>query len=206
MASRLSTSRIVLGVVAGLVLLFVLAEAGALGLPGALIMAGLALALLGLGAAVVGRARWAFITSRKVAGGVADAGVAALIVGGATAPTPEPTAATSTPAPASTAPDSPTDGEAAIRAAEESLADAETASPRRRLSRRSTRPPGCSETRRLLTPSPVPRPPPRSPHSPRWRSRGAPRAPATTGTGSATAGSTPTATAATPATTCSPAT
>src|SRR4051794_22815772 len=112
MASRLSTSRIVLGVVAGLVLLFILAGAGALGLPGALIMAGLALALLGIGAAVVGRARWAFITSRKVAGGVAAAGVAALIVGGATAPTPGPTAATSTPAPATTAPASATDDEA----------------------------------------------------------------------------------------------
>ncbi len=102
MASRPSTSRLVLGVVVGLVLLFVLAGAAASGLPGALIMAGSALVLLGLGAAIVGRARWAFIASRKVAGGVAAVGVAAFIVGGATAPTPDPTAATSTAAPAST--------------------------------------------------------------------------------------------------------
>jgi hypothetical protein len=55
------------------------------GLSGGLIIAGLVLLVIG-GAAVLGRARWAFTASRKVASGVVGAGLAALLVGGCTAP------------------------------------------------------------------------------------------------------------------------
>ena len=101
MASRAVLPRLLRGAVGLLALLFVVAGLATSGLPGALTMAGLALLLVGIGAAVTGRARWAFIASRKVATGVAAAGVVALIVGGATAP---PTAAAlPTPPPAAPA-------------------------------------------------------------------------------------------------------
>jgi uncharacterized protein DUF1524 len=133
--ARLPLSRIVLGVVGLLVLLLVIAGLASSGLPGGLLMAGLALLLVGVGAAIVGRARWAFIASRKVGGAAAAAGLVMLVVGAATASPTAPAATSSDAAAPSTQPsDSPpasrTDDEAAIDAAEESLAAAEeSASP-----------------------------------------------------------------------------
>jgi hypothetical protein len=115
--------------IAGAVLaaLLVIAGFASGGFSGGLIMAGLMSLLLGVGAAIAGRARWAFIASRKTAGIVAAAGLVALIVGGATAPP----AATSTASSMSQeqeqerVPEPEVDGEAAIAAAEEALAAAE---------------------------------------------------------------------------------
>jgi hypothetical protein len=61
--------------IAGAVLAALLVIAG---FSGGLIMAGLMSLLLGAGAALAGQARWAFIVSRKTAGLVAAAGLAAL--------------------------------------------------------------------------------------------------------------------------------
>jgi hypothetical protein len=107
------------------------------GLPVGLAVLGLALLLVGVGAAIVGRARWAFIVSRKVGGAVAAVGLVMLVVGAATSPPTAPAATSSDSAEPSTQPSasdsppaSPTDDEAAIEAAEESLAAAEeSASP-----------------------------------------------------------------------------
>jgi Protein of unknown function (DUF1524) len=77
-------STFVLLVVGLVVLLLMVAGIAVSGASGGLIMAGLVLLVVG-GAAILGRGRWAFITSRKVAAGVAAAGVAAVLAGGATA-------------------------------------------------------------------------------------------------------------------------
>ena len=70
---------------------FVLVLAGGLtgGLGGALVMLGLPLLLLGLGATVLGRARWAFITSRQVGAMVLVTGLVTMMLGGAVLPAAE---------------------------------------------------------------------------------------------------------------------
>jgi hypothetical protein len=99
-------------------------------------------------AAVMGQARWAFIASRRLGGAVAGAGLVALLLGGAIAPPATPTAATSQASEASAAstssrPPAPrTPDEAAIRAAEAALVQAET---------RETANSGVSVTTGLLT-------------------------------------------------------
>jgi hypothetical protein len=91
-----SRSRWILpGVVAAVVLVFVLGGAATSGIGGALAMLGLAALLLGAGAAITGRAHWAFIGSRRVAGLVAAAGIVALAAGGIAAPPTTPTASSS---------------------------------------------------------------------------------------------------------------
>src|SRR6476620_9493770 len=86
---------ILLGTVAAVVLFFVIAGAASGSLAGALVMLGVAAILLGVGASITGRARWAFISSRKVAGLVATAGIVAIAAGGVTAPPTTPTASSS---------------------------------------------------------------------------------------------------------------
>jgi hypothetical protein len=83
---------IVFGIVAGVALLFEVAGVASLGAPGGLLMAGFTLFLVGLGAAIAGRAQWAFIASRKIGGLVALVGLLGLGVGAATAPSTSPTA------------------------------------------------------------------------------------------------------------------
>ena len=83
---------IVLGVVALPVLLFVVGGLATLGLPGGVLMIGLALLPIGLGALIVGRARWIFIPSRKIAAAVSATGLVLVILGAATAPHIEPSA------------------------------------------------------------------------------------------------------------------
>src|SRR3954452_23222820 len=58
------------------------------GFSGALLMLGLSALFVGVTAAIIGRARWAFIPSRRVGGLVAIAEVVAVSVGGATLPPP----------------------------------------------------------------------------------------------------------------------
>jgi hypothetical protein len=53
---------------------------------------GLALLLIGVGAAIVHRARWAFIANRKIRAAVAAAGLVMLVVVAATAPPTAPAA------------------------------------------------------------------------------------------------------------------
>ena len=118
--------RLVLGVAGAVALLFVVAGFASGGPGGGLLMAGFAALVLGVGAAIAGQARWAFIATRRVATGVAAAGVVALLVGGATTTQTVPTAGTTeaSPTTASTSAAPTTDeGDAA---AEEALADAET--------------------------------------------------------------------------------
>lgn len=86
---------IVFGVVAGVALLFELAGLARLGLPGGLLMAGFTLFLVGVGATIAGRARWAFIASRKIGGLVALVGLLGLGAGAATVPSPRSTTASS---------------------------------------------------------------------------------------------------------------
>jgi hypothetical protein len=86
---------IVFGIVAGVALLFEIAGLANLGLRGGLLMAGLTLFLVGVGAAIAGRAQWAFIASRKIGGLVALVGLLGLGAGAATAPSANPTAASS---------------------------------------------------------------------------------------------------------------
>jgi len=97
----------VFAIVAGVALLFEIAGLTSLGLPGGLLMAGLTLFLVGAGAAIAGRAEWAFIAGRKVGAGVALVGLLGLGVGAATAPPTSPTSASADvragAAPASTA-------------------------------------------------------------------------------------------------------
>ena len=119
-------------VVAAVVLLFVVAGAATQGVGGALVMLGLSALLLGAGAAITGRARWAFISSRRIAGLVAAAGIVTLAVGGIAAPPTTPTASSSElTAEATTESAAPTtsaeEAARAAEAAEAALADAETA-------------------------------------------------------------------------------
>jgi hypothetical protein len=110
------TRWLVLGIVAAVAVLFEVAGWAGMGLPGGLLMAGFTLFLVGVGATVAGRARWAFIAGRRVGAAVALAGLAGLVAGGVTAPrtadsaadaqAPVSTAPVST-APVSTAPVSP---------------------------------------------------------------------------------------------------
>jgi hypothetical protein len=120
----LPPSRVILGVVTAVVLLFVVAGVATQGVAGGLLMAGLAALLLGLGAAVAGRARWAFIASRRIGGIVAAAGLVALLVGTATATPTSTTTTGATSSPATPEPAPSTSQEAATEAA---LADLETA-------------------------------------------------------------------------------
>jgi hypothetical protein len=83
--STLQRRRVVVGVVAAVVLLFIVVGIATQGLAGGLTTAGLAAVLVGVGAAVAGHARWALIPSRRIGGIVAAAGLAALLVGSATA-------------------------------------------------------------------------------------------------------------------------
>src|SRR3954454_13487535 len=129
-----STSRshwILPGVVVVVVLFFVIAEAATGGIGGALVMLGVAALLLGAGAAIAGRAHWAFIGSRRGAGLVAAAGIVTLAVGGIAAPPTTPTASssevTTTPSPTTSAADAAAAKAAADAAAEASLEQAETA-------------------------------------------------------------------------------
>jgi len=119
---------VVLGVVGGIVLLLVVAGVATDGLAGGLLMLGLAAVLVGLGASLAGHAHWAFISSRRIGGTVAAAGLAAVMLGGAiTTPTPETAAAADAPASASATPTETTSAEEAVAEAEEALAEAETA-------------------------------------------------------------------------------
>ncbi|MCW2706151.1 MAG: uncharacterized protein JWQ37_4146 [Blastococcus sp.] len=119
----------VFGIVAGVALLFEIAGLAALGLPGGLVMAGLTLFLVGVGATIAGRARWAFIASRKIGGAVALVGLVGLVAGTATATPTQPTSAASTAASdtssATRTPDAAARA-AALEAAEAALAQAET--------------------------------------------------------------------------------
>lgn len=120
---------ILLGAVAAVVLFSVVAGAAGGGIAGALVMLGVAAILLGVGASIAGRAEWAFISSRKVAGLVATAGIVAIAAGGISAPPTTPTASSSelSVAPASTSPSrSAADATHADDAAEKALEEAET--------------------------------------------------------------------------------
>jgi hypothetical protein len=123
---RLSTRWMIFGIVAGVALLFEIAGVASMGLPGGLLMAGLTLFLVGVGAAIAGRARWAFIASRKIGAAVALVGLLGLVAGTATASPTAPTAASSDAVADTTSSASPTVDEAAIEAAEVALAEAET--------------------------------------------------------------------------------
>lgn len=81
--------RILLALLGLVSFLLVLAGGATGGLGGGLVMLGLPLFVLGLGATVVGRARWAFIASRRVGLGVMVAGLTAIGVGGAVSPAPD---------------------------------------------------------------------------------------------------------------------
>jgi hypothetical protein len=119
---KLSTGRIVLGLLGVLVVAVLIGG----GLGNALATAGLIALLVGCAAAIVGRARWAYIASRKAAGIVAGAGVVALMVGASVAtPTASSTASSSTPEATRTTA-APIDNEAAIAAAEAAVVEAET--------------------------------------------------------------------------------
>src|SRR3954470_20244708 len=113
-------------IVLGGAVLLVLAVLVHGGFANALATAGLLILMVGGGAAIAGRARWAGIASRKAAGIVVTAGFVALAVGASVATPTEPTAAASDPDPTTPASASPTDDEAATEAAEKTLAEAET--------------------------------------------------------------------------------
>jgi hypothetical protein len=89
-------------------------------------MLGLSALLLGAGAAIAGRAHWAFIGSRRVAGLVASAGIVALAAGGIAAPPTTPTASSSevTPTPTSASPSTSKAEALAAKAAADAAADA----------------------------------------------------------------------------------
>ena len=126
--AQVSRVTIVRAVVAAVALVFVLGGAASSGFSGALIMAGLAVFAVGVGALVVGRAHWALIASRAVAGGAAGAGVVALVAGGLVAPATEPVAsiAAAEPTASATSATSAAADEAATQAAEAALLQAET--------------------------------------------------------------------------------
>ncbi|MGY1695548.1 DUF1524 domain-containing protein [Geodermatophilus sp. SYSU D00814] len=113
---------VVLGVVAAVVLLVVVAGTAGSGPAGGVLALGLALLLVGLGAVVAGRARWAGIASRRVGGAVLAAGLVTTGIGGATVPAAAPTAAAG-PATGS-APAAPTTSAAEVSAAAEAAAAA----------------------------------------------------------------------------------
>ena len=122
-----SRSRWVLpGVVGAVVLVFVIAGAATQGVGGALAMLGMAALLLGAGAAIAGRAHWAFIGSRRVAGLVAAAGIVALAAGGVAAPPTTPVASSSevTATPTSASPTTSKAEALAAKAAAEAAAEA----------------------------------------------------------------------------------
>ncbi len=124
------TGRVALTVVTAVTLLVVVAGLASSGPSGGLVMAGLVVFAVGLGAVVVGRARWAFIASRAVGAGVVAAGLAVLTVGVAVAP-PTGAASASTPlasAPSTTSAAAPStaDEDAAVAAAESAMATAES--------------------------------------------------------------------------------
>src|SRR4051812_27153766 len=122
-----SRSRWILpGVVAAVVLLFVVGGAATSGIAGALAMLGLAALLLGAGAAIAGRAHWAFIGSRRAAGLVAAAGIVALAAGGIAAPPTTPAASSSevTATPTSASPTTSKAEASAAKAAAEAAAEA----------------------------------------------------------------------------------
>ena len=117
-AVRPDRRRGVLAGVAALALLFMIVGLATQGPSGGLLMIGLVALIVGLVAVVRGQARWALVASRGIGGAVAGAGLVALTLGGALAPSPAPTVAssrqpiaapTSTPSAAS-----PTSDEAAI--------------------------------------------------------------------------------------------
>jgi hypothetical protein len=123
---------VVFGIVAGVALLFGIAGVAGLGASGGLLMAGFTLFLVGVGAAIAGRAQWAFIASRKIGGLVALIGLLGLAAGAATAPATSPTAAsTATPAASSSsgAPSSASDPAPAAPSAASSSAAAASAGP-----------------------------------------------------------------------------
>jgi hypothetical protein len=107
-------------------LLLVVAGAAAGGFSGALSMLGLAVLVVGLAAAVRGRARWALIPTRRVGGLVAASGLALLMVGGALLPATVPEVAVATPAPSPMVASPSLDTEAATMTAEAQLSLAET--------------------------------------------------------------------------------
>jgi hypothetical protein len=119
--------RLVLVVATAVALVFVAGGIATNGVAGGVAMAGLVALLLGGGAAVAGRARWAFIASRRVAGIVAAAGVVALVAGAAGTPATTTASASSAPRTTPSATASPTPAEARIVAAERALQDTETA-------------------------------------------------------------------------------
>ena len=88
MPTRSPVAIALLAVLGSLTFLFVVVAGLFGGIGAALMMAGLPLFLLGLGATVVGRARWAFIASRKVGAAVLVAGMVTTGIGGATIPAP----------------------------------------------------------------------------------------------------------------------
>jgi len=90
---RSALQQVAAGVVGSIVLLFTIVGLASGGVGGGLIMLGVAGLLVGLGAAAFGRARWAFIASRKVGAAVAAIGLVTLVVGSATAPDPAPVSA-----------------------------------------------------------------------------------------------------------------
>jgi hypothetical protein len=110
--------RIVVGVVGAVVLLLVVAGVATGGVSGGLAMIGLTAVFLGIGAAIAGRARWAFISSRRIGGIVAAAGLVAVMVGGATATPTKETSATGVAPTESRHAEEPADEKAAEAAAE----------------------------------------------------------------------------------------
>lgn len=75
--------------VLGVVTFLVVVAAASSGLGGVLIFLGMSLLLLGIGAVIVGRARWAFVHGRGVGALAAVAGLTLLIAGTTTIPTPD---------------------------------------------------------------------------------------------------------------------
>jgi uncharacterized protein DUF1524/excalibur calcium-binding domain-containing protein len=124
---QISRMTVVRAAVAALMLALVVAGAATGGFPGVLMTVGFVVLLVGIGAVVVGQARWALIASRGVAAGVLAAGVVVLLIGGATAPATEPVANTTSAEPTATPTISAADVEAATVAAEAALLQAETA-------------------------------------------------------------------------------
>ena len=86
-SARSTGQWVALGLVAALALLVVVNGITSAGFGGALSSLGCLVLLIGLGAAVRGRAGWAFIGSRRIAGSVAAAGLVTLVVGGLMTPT-----------------------------------------------------------------------------------------------------------------------
>jgi hypothetical protein len=80
--------------VLGVVTFLVVVAAASSGLGGVLIFLGLSLLLLGIGAVIVGRARWAFVHGRGVGALAAVAGLTLLVAGTTTIPTPDDRVAT----------------------------------------------------------------------------------------------------------------